>query len=63
MVKRICFLDASGRRCAYRFWGKNSASDFTSSSLGESLMGLSVGEIAEFEVGLHLREAKVLNIS
>lgn len=32
------------------------------SSLGESLLGLKAGETAEFEVGTHLRECKVLTV-
>jgi transcription elongation GreA/GreB family factor len=32
------------------------------SSLGESLLGLKAGETAEFEVGPHLKECRVLAV-
>lgn len=61
--KTVVFLVPNGGGLRLDFEGRTVQVVSPSSSLGESLLGLKVGDIAEFEVGHQIREAKVLALA
>jgi len=58
--KNMIFLMPQGGGVRLNFDGRAVQVVSPASSLGESLLGLKVGDTAEFEVGANLRECKVL---
>ena len=61
--KNIVFLMPQAGGVRLDFEGRTVQVVSPNSSLGESLLGLKKGDVAEFEVGPHFRECKVLNLS
>ncbi len=60
--KNVVFIMPQAGAVRLEFDGRTVQVISPNSSLGESLLGLKVGETAEFEVGTHLRECKVLTV-
>jgi hypothetical protein len=60
--KNMVFLMPQAGGVRLDFEGRTVQVVSPSSSLGESLLGLKAGETAEFEVGPHLKECRVLAV-
>lgn len=60
--KNVVFLMPQAGGVRLDFEGRTVQVISPSSSLGESLVGLKTGDSAEFEVGPHLKEAKILSV-
>lgn len=61
--KSRLFVLPKGGGVNLKYEGENIQIVTTSSSLGEAILGLKVGDVAEFEVGPHLKECSILEIN